>query len=218
MFCDYSYDEREPNKQGIYARLPGLKTPYTEIPNGYDAAKWKCTAPKQKNTFITVANGFEYGFQQSLKGIDLIFAVAPFFTDCEFIVLGVVNPAVFSVQLPNVKVLPPAKNDELISVFSGCEFYMQLSMAEGFPNALCEAMLCECIPIGSEVFSIPEIIGDSGFVLKKRNTQNLTQLIKQALIADKEVLRKKARARIEDNYALANRQIKLAKLCAALVA
>jgi glycosyltransferase involved in cell wall biosynthesis len=217
MFCEYHYDESEPQRQGIYARLPKLKTPYTEIPNGYDAAKWKCIAPKKKNTFITITNGLQFGFQQSLKGIDLILEVAPFFPDCEFIILGAESPDILPKQLPNVKAVPPVKNDELIAIFSACEFYLQLSMAEGFPNSICEAMLCECIPIGSDVFSIPEIIGDSGFVLKKRGVNLLWQLIEQALSADKELLMKKARARIADNYTLANRTEKLSALCAKLV-
>ncbi|HSY75386.1 MAG TPA: glycosyltransferase family 4 protein, partial [Bacteroidia bacterium] len=217
MFSEYHYDETEPKQQGIYARLPNLKTPYTEIPNGYDAVKWKCILPKKKNTFITVTGGLEYSFQQSLKGIDLILEVAPLFPECEFIILGAESPDILPKQLPNVKAIPPVKNDELIAIFSGCEYYMQLSMAEGFPNSICEAMLCECIPIGSEVFSIPEIIGDSGFVLKKRDVNLLRQLIGDALLADKAALMKKARARIADNYTLAQRTEKLSALCANLV-
>ena len=217
MLSEYHYDETEPEKQGIYARLPNLKTPYTEIPNGYDAVKWKCVGPKRKNTLITVAGAWQYDFQQSLKGVDLIFGVAKFFPDCEFIVLGVDDPAIFPPHPDNVKLAPPVKNDELIAIFSGCEFYMQLSMAEGFPNSICEAMLCECIPIGSDVFSIPEIIGDSGFILKKRDFELLKQLITEALAAeDKSGLMKKARARIVENYTLAQRTEKLFKLCQSL--
>jgi len=217
MKSEYHYDEHEPQEQGIYARLPNLKTPFTEIPNGYDAAKWKCTGPKKSNTFITVANGWQYGFQQSLKGVDLILQVAPFFPGCEFTILGVEDPSILPARSANVKIVPAVKNDELIAIFSACEFYLQLSMAEGFPNSICEAMLCECIPIGSDVFSIPEIIGDSGFVLKTRSLESLKLLIEKALLGDKPVLGKKARARIADNYSLQQRTTKLTQLYASLV-
>ena len=112
--------------------------------------------------------------------------------------------------------LDAVKNEELIDIFSSCEFYLQLSMAEGFPNSLCEAMLCECIPIGSNVFSIPEIIGDSGFVLKNRSGDELKQILQQALNADKDVLKKKARLRITENYTLESRKAKLLSLCSSL--
>ena len=214
MHCEYTYDDKEPNPQGIYARLPELKTPYTEITNGYDASKWNCTKAKKKNTFLTVANGWEYPFQQQLKGIDLILEVASSFPDCEFIILGVADATIIRSGSSNVKILPPVKNEDLQNIFSECSFYMQLSMAEGFPNSICEAMLCECVPIGSNVFSIPEIIGDSGFILKKRDSSELKHLIEKALLSDLPDLGKKARKRIADNYTIQSRKEKLLKLCA----
>ena len=41
---------------------------------------------------------------------------------------------------------------------------------EGLPNSLCEAMLCECIPIGSEYFGIPYAIGDTGLTFSHSNS------------------------------------------------
>lgn len=216
MQCDYNYDKQEPAQQGIYARLPQLKVPFTEITNGYDTVKWHCTKTKKKNTFITVSGAWEYSFQQQLKGIDLILEVASMFPDCEFIILGVDNQSRIQTQSAKVKILHAVKNEELIDIFSECEFYLQLSMAEGFPNSLCEAMLCECTPIGSNVFSIPEIIGDSGFVLQNRNVDELRRLIQQALNADKNVLKKKAQLRIAENYTLEKRKEKLLSLCRSL--
>ncbi len=209
----YEYDKSEPAEQGIYARIPGLKTPYTEIPNGYDPVKWRCTKAKKKNTFITVSGAWEYPFQQQLKGIDLILQVAPSFPDCEFIILGVDDVNRIVTDSPNVKVLPAVPNEKLIDIFSECEFYMQLSMAEGFPNSICEAMLCECVPIGSAVFSIPEIINGSGFVLHKRDALALKDVITSALAGDRAALGKQARERIAANYTHQMRKEKLLGAC-----
>ena len=61
-------------------------------------------------------------------------------------------------------------------------------------------MLCECIPIVSNVNFLPQIIGKSGFVLKKRSNLLLTKIINLALNSDLEILMKKARKRIVSNF------------------
>ena len=217
MKSNYNYDTTEPAQQGIYARLPELKTPFTEITNGYDSVKWHGTQPKKKNSFITVCSGWEFPFQYQLKGIDLIVAMTPLFPHCEFTILGVPDESLIPEKYPNLKILPPVKNELLSDVLSRHEFYLQLSIAEGFPNSLCEAMLCECVPIGSNVFSIPEIIGNSGFVLNKRNTDELKKLIETAIQSDTTSLGKAARKRIADNYTLEMRRKNLLKLCERLL-
>lgn len=215
MQSDYSYDENEPKQQGIYPNVDCLQTPFTEIANGYDAAVWNCSVPKKKRSFITVSGGWGFPFQMQLKGIDLILRVAALFPDCEFAIAGVTHPSLFTEAPHNVKILPTISNDKLSILLSEYEFYMQLSMAEGFPNALCEAMLCACVPVGSDVFSIPEIIGDSGFVLKHRNVEELKHLVALALSSNTTELGKKARARIQENYSLEERKRKLISVCEA---
>jgi glycosyltransferase involved in cell wall biosynthesis len=109
--------------------------------------------------------------------------------------------------------LSAVKNNDLPAVYSEMSFYLQLSMAEGFPNALCESMLCECVPIGSAVFSIPEIIGDTGFVLQRRSVAELAKLLDIALKADNAALGKKGRQRIAENYNEDKRSQALLQLC-----
>jgi glycosyltransferase involved in cell wall biosynthesis len=70
-----------------------------------------------------------------------------------------------------------ANQETLNALFQEHQYYMQLSISEGFPNAPCEAMLCGCIPIGSNVAALPLIIGKTGYVLKHRNKEELIQLI-----------------------------------------
>jgi glycosyltransferase involved in cell wall biosynthesis len=85
-------------------------------------------------------------------------------------------------------------------------------MAEGFPNSLCEAMLCECIPIGSNVFSIPEIIGDSGIVIKKRNVEEVMHMIGTLDSKDIDRLVKAARTRVNEYYNLEIRERRLLQI------
>ena len=113
---------------------------------------------------------------------------------------------------PNVHFAGEVPNDQLHDLLSTQEFYLQLSITEGFPNALCEAMLCECIPIGSNVGAIPEIINDEKFILKKKDAGQLIQILEQALKSDRKTIGPSARERIKENYTIEKRRDGFMKL------
>lgn len=211
--CEYNYDRKEPSKQGIKAFIPELHKPFTVIHNGYNAELFKPEGERIPDTFITLCGGWQFPFQEQLKGIDLILEVAPHFPQCQFVIAGVPEWKKLNFKSSNISTLPPVKNADLPRVFSQYEFYMQLSMAEGFPNALCEAMLCGCVPIVSDVFSMPEIIGDCGFVLKERNVNQLKDLLKSITVfTDLKERSSAARNRVIDNYGIEKRTFELQKL------
>ena len=90
---------------------------------------------------------------------------------------------------------------ELRKAYREAQFHFQLSLFEGFGLSLCEAMLCECIPIGSSVNMIPQIIGDTGFILNQKKIDLLIDIMKKAIATtNKEDLGKKARQRIVENF------------------
>lgn len=216
---NYQYDRNIPAHQGIKAFVNNYKTPTTVIANGYDEKKFFCASDKKKKSFITVSGGLEFSFQQQLKGIDLILKVAAKFPDCEFTIIGVPATLQLAITSANVKTIPPTKNSELQKLYSEHQFYLQLSMAEGFPNALCEAMLCECVPIVSDVFSMPAIIESSGFILNERNDEMLKELIQTAIsTTDKELdsRGKLARGIISERYPISRREKELTQLILAL--
>jgi glycosyltransferase involved in cell wall biosynthesis len=76
---------------------------------------------------------------------------------------------------------------------------------EGFPSAPCEAMLCECIPITSNVGALPLIVGDAGFILDRKDPEKLKELFKQALASNVDDLGKKARRRIIAKFPVGER-------------
>jgi len=216
IYCDYSYDKDSPQQQGIKSVIKNFNTPYTVIRNGYDADKWYCDTPKESNSFITVCGGLEFSFNYQLKGIDLIVAVAALFPQATFTILGVPDGYDIPNKPANIHFIGNTANEKLRAIYSTQQFYLQLSMAEGFPNSLCEAMLCECIPIGSEVFSMPEIIGNAGFILKHRDLSELKTVITKAIACDKS-LGAQARKHVADNYAIKKRETLILGLCEKLM-
>ncbi len=185
-------------KQGYKIFCPEAIAPVTVINIGYDAEKFYCSKSKTKNSFLTMAQMNWANYYR--KGIDLMFEMAERFPDCSFTLIGH-NPVMQFEYLPeNLKLIPFVAYEQLRDLYSTHEFYLQLSIMEGFPSAPCEAMLCECIPIVSNVAALPDIVGDVGFILKKKDFDLLEQLIKTALISNKEKLRAKARERIISKY------------------
>ncbi len=206
---DYTYDKIGFPKQGFNYFVKGLNKPVKEIYNGYDKNKWYCDSEKNSKAFVSIAYGIGSKNKDILKGIDLINKIAPEFPDCNFILIG--QTATQSKYHNNIITLPPQSGDELRKILSSSMFYLQLSISEGFPNSLCEAMLCECIPIGSNVTSIPDIIGNTGYILKKKDKNRLIQLINNVLETNNVLLGKKSRKRIIENFSIDRRRSEITK-------
>ncbi|AMQ56335.1 glycosyltransferase family 4 protein [Algoriphagus sanaruensis] len=164
---EYSFDPQINPKQGLLNLIPGLRTPIQVIPNGFDTDFWK-NLGEERNTlsFISVATGTSNPSRAMVKGYDLIEKLAKDHPNWEFTLVGDSN---YVSPNSNVKVLGKMNPSELLKLYNSHQFYLQLSTSEGFPNALGEAMASGCVPIGSAVGAIPDIIGDSGIILTKKD-------------------------------------------------
>lgn len=218
LFCNYTYSDRDFPSQGIRYFCKNLRTPATVIHNGYEPDKFfPQNETRMPRSFLTVADGCESEVVFRRKGIDLLLELAGFMPECRFTIIG-------SQQLPvenlpgNVEVLPFVLHEQLPALMSKHEFYLQLSRCEGFPNALCEAMLCGCVPVVSQVAAMPMIVGESGFVLSRADVSLLNALVKKAISADIKRLSAMARQRIAENFTLAKRQKALLRLAEQLAA
>ena len=191
-------------KQGILNFFPSLNTPFKVIYNGLDIEFWKDNKyKKRKNTFVSVLSEKQY----FLKGADLIYELAIKFKNYNFEIIGLEQPNFLDNVPENLTFSGKIKQKNLIKKYYQSEFYLQLSSFEGFGLSLCEAMLCNCIPIGSSVNMIPEIIGNNGYILKERDINKLFEIIKIATNSkNKNIMRKKARNSIIERFKLTSRK------------
>lgn len=202
------FSHEHADQQGYRHFFPDIKTKYTVVFNGLDGCFWKKDPgiEKEKNSFLSVFSQSQY----ILKGGDLIVAVARRFPECTFYMAGLKQPPGETEVSGNIRFLGHLKPGELLQYYSRSQFHFQLSVFEGFGCTLCEAMLCQCIPIGSAVNFIPGIIGETGFILKHRDNDLLEELIQQALACeDKEIRGESARQRVLENFSIENREQQL---------
>lgn len=176
---DYSYQPNDYPQQGYLAHRPGIKTPVEVVYNGYNSTHWTIGQQEREPlSFVTIGAGLGSRFGVPLKGIDIIVDLARVTPKCAFYIVGGVGLTI--ADLPkNIHLLDKIPNDQLNTFLQTKQFYLQLSMSEGFPNALCEAMLSGCIPIVSNVGAMPFIVGNDGYILKHKSVDELLAILTQ---------------------------------------
>lgn len=209
---DYQDDYFGSGAQGLLHFFPQLTVPYTVIHNGFDADLWPFGEAPQAQQCISV--GYVHNERQfKLKGFDLIYAVAPHFPEMIFHLVGMSPEFLAGHPAPaNVTVHQSMPQEDFLPLLQNSQYYFQLSVSEGFPNAVCEAMLTGCIPIASTANALPEIIGDTGFLLAERELDTLKQILAAAFSLDQAALQNRsqaARAKIIRDYPLAKREKEL---------
>jgi glycosyltransferase involved in cell wall biosynthesis len=173
---------------------------------GYDDQKFCHDGTQKKAQIITVAVGNSIQ-RIKLKGIDFFIKLADELPGYDFIIVGLGEQARIALgDLPNnVQVFDIISDDQLLTLYRQSKVYAQFSLREGLPNAVCEAMLCECIPVGYNTGGIPIAIGDCGFIIDEGDLDSALQVIKQSLSMGVES-GQQARRRIIENFSLPRRE------------
>lgn len=176
-----------------------------EIPN---------TVGREKDqTVITVGKVSEENLLR--KGLRFFIDVAKSFPNVPFICVGSMDDGIkekLKDKLPsNVTLTGWVSGEDLEDYFNRAKVYVQPSMHEGFGCSVAEAMLHECIPVVSDCFALPEVVGDTGYLVRTGNLEDLKDKIATALADEKET-GKKARIRIENLFSLEQRRSSLLNL------
>ncbi len=209
---DYEYENFSNERQGYSAFTKPTDALVKVIYNGFYTNVFKITGQKREKNFVAIA-AYNRDAVYYLKGIDLLEKAALNFPETTFTVVGVSPQFLNKLRPSNLIFVPFVSAGELVEILNQHYFYCQLSISEGFPNALCEAMLCGCIPVVSNVCSMPDIVGNTGFVLQKRNEELLFEIIEDLLQrTDLELLTVASRNRVVENYSFEARRDELLKL------
>jgi glycosyltransferase involved in cell wall biosynthesis len=201
--------------RGVFPVDEGLRTDILEhtrhrgdnirtIPSGFDPGAFPLGGPKE-DLVLTAAYPDEDTFRR--KGLDTFIEVARRVPEAQFAIVGAVrDPAVGArVQRsapPNLALAGAVTREQLLRWYQRARVYCQLSRHEGLPNALCEAMLCEAVPVGTPHYGIPVAIGDAGFIVPWRDPDATAEAVRKALGSD---LGPRARRRIAEHFSLERR-------------
>lgn len=173
------------------------------VPTGYDPVRFAPKGPKY-DMVLTAGNLARSVIRR--KGLDTFVEAARLLPDVEFVLAGRAmddaGKALKDAAPPNVRFTGYLSHDELIGCYQAAKVYCQLSRFEGLPNALCESMLCGCVPVGTEHCGIPTAIGDTGFYVPFGDAKATAEAIRKALSSD---LSERSRERIVSNFPLEKR-------------
>jgi len=156
------------------------------IPTGYDPKFFRPAGPKE-SMVVTVAAIGEQTAQ--LKGLYVFAEAARRMKEMRFVIVGkVINQSVVDrlreLSSGRVEVAGQLDPNGLVRYFQRAKVYCQLSRHEGLPNALCEAMLCKCVPIGTRHGGIPTAIGDTGLYVNYGDIPATINAIRTAATMD----------------------------------
>jgi len=174
------------------------------IATSVDPEKFNFSEYGRPKSIITVS-GTDNHQRLMVKGLDRFRELAIYLPEFGFIIIGATDgvKSCFEPLPTNLTLLPPQQFDQLTQYYENASFYAQLSRSEGLPNALCEAMLCGCIPVGTNVGDIQITIGKTGLTIDDWKPEVLVDFIR--LNHNNIELRDQARERILTLYDPAKR-------------
>ncbi len=199
---------------GIRHFAPDTKSKILVVPNGFDSHRFKRLPEIEKRDMAITVAVVDQEKSYYRKGIDMYIQTARQLPAFEFLMVGISKEFVKRLELDlpaNLKMLAYTSTNELIKLYSESKVFCLFSLYEGMPNALCEAMLCECIPVGTDVSSIPEIIGETGYIIRTQEQKEYTDKVKLAFKADLQQ-GKAARQRIATRYHIGIREEKIVSI------
>ena len=211
-----TYYKPSGHPEGIYRLIPGLKTPASVVHNAITENPADTLDRPRRKQILTVGTTPRLQAFYN-KGFDLLTEVAKRRPDLNFIFVGIQDRWMPELRrkfpfdsLSNLTIHPHLDRQECLRIMAESAVYAQPSISEGMPNALIEAMLMGCVPVGSRVAGIPTVIGNHGFLIYQRDSHALEAALDKSLAIEPD--RRAISEDIRTRFSLAARREKLVRL------
>ena len=173
--------------------------------NAVDTNRFKPSGQKRRQV-LTVA-GVDCLEHFKVKRLDVVLDVARELRAVQFYLAGK-NSAEWKERLvasspENLSVLGERDDRGLLRLFRQSKVYLQPSAHESFGVSLAEAMACECVPVVSDRYALPEVVGDAGFIVSYGDDVATAKATERALDSE---LGRAARRRIVERFPLERRE------------
>ncbi|MDY0318356.1 MAG: glycosyltransferase family 4 protein [Candidatus Cloacimonadaceae bacterium] len=185
-----TYYNPDGHPEGLFKLIPNLHTKAIVVENCITTKAPAYVPPIRTRQILCVGTTprFEDFYN---KGYDLMLDAALEFPDWQFVFIGLdprwldaVKDKYHTPLMPNLTIHHSLPHSRVLQIMSETDIYVQASISEGMPNALMEAMLYGCKPIGSNVAGIPTIIDNQGIILNRRDPQKLIEALKRCMETD----------------------------------
>jgi glycosyltransferase involved in cell wall biosynthesis len=149
------------------------------------------------------------------KGLMVVAAVTHLLPSVQFVIVGRSDPAAFerlrAAAGPNTRFMGFVDDATLQQLMSTAKVIFQPSLHEGFGMSVAEAMLHGAIPVVSDRFSLPEVVGEAGFYGDPDSPATFAESVSRGLAAGREGSAA-ARQRIVREFSLDRRRAALLSL------
>lgn len=117
----------------------------------------------------------------------------------------------------NVELTGFLSDEDLHDLLLRARVYVQPSAHEGFGISVAEAMLARCVPVVTPAGALPEVVGDTGVVVRSAESGDVAEGIRQALELPADT-GERARGRVLTEFPLDVRRAGLNRLVGELLA
>jgi glycosyltransferase involved in cell wall biosynthesis len=176
------------------------------LPTGYDPLYWSPEGGKE-DLVLSVAV-CDSPARLEAKGVPLLLEAALTLPDVPFVLVGIHDRLIDGVRARapgNVDVRSKLSREELRALYRKARVYCQASRIEGLPNAVCEAMLCGCVPVATDVGGMRSAVDGAGLLVPYGDPVRLAGAIMKAM-AMPEASGANAREYIKENFTLSRRE------------